>query len=60
MQTLSALAIERNVLVSKDRQNEIVHTRFLEPASFPRGAAECRRALNFVREEIADVCNTNQ
>lgn len=55
-QALAALALESDVRVTEDVRDELVHRRLLEPAVLSSTRAEFARALDFLSQEIRDVC----
>ena len=48
MQTLAALALERDVSVAEDSHDELVHAGFLEPTTLTGLAVEGRRTFDRV------------
>jgi hypothetical protein len=56
METLATVAIEGNGGITKDIIDEIVHGRLGELASLSTDAGEASWALDFLIEELVDVC----
>ena len=56
METLATIAIEGNGGITKDIIDEIVHGRFGELASFSTDTRETSGTLDFLVEELVDVC----
>ena len=54
MQTLSALAIQRDRMVAKERQDEVVHARFFELARWT-STSKRGRSFDIVFQEVGDI-----
>ena len=55
MQTLATFALQRDVLVAEECQDEVVHARLLESASFTSDTCERGRALDVLLQEVGDI-----
>ena len=55
MQTLATLTLQCDVFVAEECQDEVVHARLLESASFTSNACERGRALDILLQEVGDV-----
>jgi len=56
VETLATIAVQGNGGITKDIIDEVVHRRFGELASFSTDARETSWALDFLVEELVDVC----
>lgn len=56
VQTLSTVTGEGNIAVAEDVVNELVHRGLLESTSSTSLTAESSGTLNFLGQEIADIC----
>lgn len=56
MKTFTTFAGKSDITVAEDVVDELVHRRLLEPASGVRPAAEGGGALDFLGQEVTNIC----
>jgi len=55
VQTFSTITLEGDVCITEDVVDEIVHSRFLEPASITSLAAKSCGSTDLFSQEVADI-----